>query len=228
MGSSQLKIENRTSLYFSKYKYRAQCRVMGACYTYYTSSLEQFKKKLEATRVNRNQYRISIMNNRFEETYDVIDFDQIAKFFKWKNNKDLEKFMYRIQGNQISFFSNDLELLKTLSDIDPDLKLSMADVKVTDKMFFKKEPKYKYRTYFKGRRYPDNFYEHVNDLISMYKDNIKFSPGMVRMINKYSNSKYRYMHTSYYIDYNDPSMLTIFGLWFGEFLAKTYSLEKQP
>ncbi len=227
MGSLQLKIDNRTSLYFSKYKYRAQCKVMGACYTYYTNTLDQFKKKLEMTKANRNQYRISVLNSRFEETYDFIDFVQIEKFFVWKNNKDDDKYMYRIQGDQISFFSNDLELLKTLTDIDPNVKLSTAEVKVTDKLYFKKEPKYKYRTFFKGKKCPDNFNENVFSLTEMYKDNIKFSPGMIRNLNRYPNSKYRYMHTSYYIDYNDEGMLTILALWFGDFLAKTYSLEKE-
>ena len=227
MGSLQLKIDNRTSLYFSKYKYRAKCRVMGACYTYYTNSLEQFKRKLETTKATRNQYRISVLNSRFEETYDYIDFEQIEKFFVWKNNKDDDKYMYRIQGDQISFFSNDLELLKTLTDIDPNVKLSTAEVKVTDKLYFKKEPKYKYRTFFKGKKCPDSFNENVFSLMEMYKDNIKFSPGMIRNINRYPNSKYRYMHTSYYIDYNDEGMLTILALWFGDFLAKTYSLEKE-
>ena len=94
MESSQLKIEKRTSLYFSKYKYRAQCSVMGACYTYYTSNIDQFKRKLENTKANRNQYRISIMNSRFEETYDHIDLEQIKKFYEWKNSKDNDRFMY--------------------------------------------------------------------------------------------------------------------------------------
>ncbi len=200
---------------------------MGACYTYYTNTLDQFKKKLEMTKANRNQYRISVLNSRFEETYDYIDFEQIEKFFVWKNNKDDDKYMYRIQGDQISFFSNDLELLKTLKDIDPNVKLSTAEVKFTDKLYFKKEPKYKYRTFFKGKKCPDSFNENVFSLMEMYKDNIKFSPGMIRNINRYPNSKYRYMHTSYYIDYNDEGMLTILALWFGDFLAKTYSLEKE-
>jgi hypothetical protein len=228
MESLQLKIENRTSPYFGKYKYRAQCRVMGACYTYYTRNLEQFKNKLENTKANRNQYRISVLNSRFEETYDHIDFEQISKFFDWKNNKDSEKFMYRVQGNQVSFFSNDLELLKSLTDIDPGCKFSMAEVMESNIMYFKKEPKYKYRTFFKGRKAPLDFTDNINNLQEMYGDKFHFSPGMVRTMAKYQHSSYRYMHTSYYVDYNDPSMLTILGLWFNDILAKTYSLQKEP
>lgn len=227
MESSQLKIEKRTSLYFSKYKYKAQCNVMGVSYTYYTHDLESFKKKLEHTKANRNSYRISLMNSRFEETYDHIDFDQIEKFFKWKNNKDDSNYMYRIEGNKVSFFSNDIELLKSLTEIDNNPKYAMADVQETDVLYFKKEPRYKYRTFFKGKKYHSDFPEQIDDLKAMYKDNIKFSPGMVRSINRYPGSSYRYMHTSYYVDYNDQSMLTILSLWFGGYLGKTYSLKKE-
>lgn len=167
------------------------------------------------------------MNQRFEETYDHIDFDQITKFFDWKNNKDSEKFMYRVQGNQVSFFSNDIELLKSLTDIDPRCKFSMADIKETNIMYFKNEPKYKYRTFFKGRKAPADFCENIENLQKMYGDKLHFSPGMVKTMAKYQRSPYRYMHTSYYVDYNDPSMLTILGLWFQDILAKTYSLQKE-
>jgi len=227
MESFKLKIDNRTSLYFSKYRYRAQCRVMGACYTYYTRNIEEFKKKLENTKASRNHYRIQVMNSKFEETYDYIDFEQIHKLFTWRDEKNPDKYMHRIQGDHISFFSNDLELLKTLTDIDPEPIYSEAIVEKTDVLYFKKEPKYKYRTFFKGRKVPVNFNDNVNSLIEMYGDKLNFSPGMVRFMNKYSRSPYRYMHTSYYIDYNDPSMLTILGIWFNDLLAKTYSLKKE-
>lgn len=227
MGSSQLIIDNRTGLYFGKYTYRAQLRVAGAGYTYYTNNLAQFKKKLENTKANRNNYRISILNNRFEETIDRIDFEQIEKFFDWKTNKDPDTFMYRIQGDNISFFSNDLDLLYTLTVIDPKAKFSKAYIQAADVIYFKKEPKFKFRTFFKGKKCSTEFPEQINDLMSMYKDKIHFSPGMVRMINRYPNTPYRYMHTSYYVDYNDPGMLSIIGLWFGEYLGKTYSLQKE-
>ena len=227
MESLQLTIDDRTGLYFGKYKYRAQLKVMGAAYTYYTNTLDQFKKKLENTKANRNQYRISILNSRFEETYDHINFEQIEKFFDWKNNRNNETFMCRIQGNNISFFSNDLDMLKTLVVIDPSLKFSEAYIKTSDTLFFKKEPKYKHRTFFKGRKCPVDFQDQVNDLRNMYGDKIRFSPGMVRMLNKYPQSTYRYMNTSYYIDYNDPGMISILGIWFGDFLGKSYSLQKQ-
>lgn len=200
---------------------------MGACYTYYTSNIDQFKRKLENTKANRNQYRISIMNSRFEETYDNINFDQITKFFDWKNNNDPDQFMYRVSGNKVSFFSNNLDLLKTLRDVDSSCEFSMADIKENNIMYFKNEPKYKYRTFFKGRKAPVDFTDNIENLQKMYGDKLHFSPGMVRTMGKYQRSPYRYMHTSYYVDYNDPSMLTILGLWFSDLLAKTYSLQKE-
>jgi len=227
MESSQLIIENRTSPYFGKYMYRAQCRVMGACYTYYTNNIDQFVEKLERTKANKNSYRISILNSRFEETYDHIDLEQIKKFYEWKNSKDNDRFMYRVQGNMVSFFSNDIELLKTLDVLDSNTKYSMAKVEQTDVLYFKTDPKYKYRTFFKGRKMPTDFQDNVENLQKMYGDKLHFSPGMVRMINKYSRSPYRYMHTSYYIDYDDEGMRTILALWFGDLLAKTFSCKKQ-
>lgn len=135
--------------------------------------------------------------------------------------------MYRIQGDHVSFFSNDLALLTTLDNIDEDVKITKAVCMDPDTMYFKKEPKYKYRTYFKGKRMPKDFSENIVTVRDMYKS-LHFSEGLFASLFHNNWHPYRYLHGSYFVEYNDEQMLTILSMWFPTMLAKTYSLAKEP
>jgi len=226
MVSLQLQTDVRSGLYFKKYKYRAKLKIPGICYSYYTNNLEQFIRKLEGIDKSRNKYRISILNKRWEETIDHVDLDQIGRYFQWKKQHKSGEYTSRIQGNLISFFSDDLSLLQTLSELDPNAELSEAKIEATDVMFFKNEPKYKFRTFFRGKKAPDNFNSDVISFEKSYGHIVKVCPALKRFVNE--NRFYNYLHNSYFIDYNDESTLTLLYLHFGSMLAKTYRLEKQP
>lgn len=226
MGSSQLQIDIRTSLYFKKYKYRAKLRIPGICYSYYTNTLEQFIKKLEGIDKNRNKYKISVLNKRWEQTIDLVDLEQIGKYFDWNHEHKDKEFTSRIQGNLISFFSDDLQLLQTLKNIDINAEFSEASIENTDVLYFKTQPKYKFRTYFRGKRTPDHFNNDVILFDKSYGHIAKVCPALKRFVSE--NRFYNYLHNSYFIDYNDESTLTLLYLHFGSMLSKTYRLEKEP
>jgi hypothetical protein len=231
MVSSQLQIDNRSSLYFNKYKFRAKCKIYGICYSYYTSNLDEFVNKLEGMEKNRSKYRISIINSRWEQTIDHINLEQIGKYFAWKKDNTGKEYMSRIQNNTISFFSDDLALLKTLTSVDPEAEFSEARVEHSDVIFFKNEPEYKFRTFFRGKKTPEGFYEDVKEFITSYGHIAKVCPALSRMAldpNPRYSYKYSYIHNSYFVDYNDESTLTLLYLHFGSMLAKTYRLEKEP
>lgn len=228
MESLKLVTDNRRSLYFSKYKYRAKCKVMGAAYTYYTSSLKEFKEKMEK-RSNKNPARIHVILNDWRSQIDTIDYDQIGTYFAWRNLAPRDKYLCRIQGNLISFFSDDLSLLQTLNVLDPNLEISEAVVNFSEVIHFRKEPKFKFRTYFKGKKAPDNFKEEVRSFIDTYDHIACMCPAMKRLVSENSPKRYwSYFHSSYYVDYNEESTLTLLHMFFGPMLAKTYRLEKEP
>ena len=230
MESFKLKVDKRNKLYFNKYKYRAVLHVKGVAYTYYAPDLNTFIKRLETTKArSSNMYKVSIMDDSYRVYWDTIDINQISDFINWRNNTPKNKFMYRVQGDHVSFFSDELDLLKKLKLIDPNMKLSEAEV-IGDKdtMYFKKEPKFKFRTYFKAKRMPEDFSETIRDMHNNCRD-LHFSSSLLKILfytGQYN--RFRYMHGSHYVEYNSESMLSMLYIKFSGMVAKTYSCKKQP
>lgn len=227
MESSKFKIEIRNKLYFNKFKYKAVAFIQGAAYTYYTPDLESFVERMEKLRGNTNRYGVRVMHDDWKEYWDEVNLDRISQFITWRNIVSKDRCMHRIQNDHVSFFSDDLSLLQTLTSIDP--KLSFYEAKCFDPttMYFKKQPKYKYRTYFKAKRMPKDFSDNCRTLQGMYKS-LNFSKGLFNSLFHNNWHQFRYMHGSYFVEYNDEQMHTILAMWFPDMLAKTYSLAKAP
>lgn len=228
MALSNLKVENRNKLYFHKFKYKAVVHIQGAAYTYYTPDLDTFVSRMEKLReTTKGRYGVRIMTDDWQEYWDEVNLDKISQLITWRNIVSKDKCLIRIQGDNVSFFSNELALLQTLDSIDNNLSIYEAKCYEPDKMYFKKQPKYKFRTYFKARRMPKDFSENVRSLQDMYKS-INFSKGLFASLFHNNWHPYRYMHGSYFVEYNDEQMLTILSMWFSDILGKTYSLHKEP
>lgn len=228
MESLKLVTDKRNSLYFGKYRYRARCTVYGAVYTYYTKNLEEFKVKM-AKRAEKPPTYIDVVMGDWRTRTDLIDYDQIGTYFDWRHTKPSDQYMARIQGNTISFFSDDIELLKTLDILDKDLEISEIDLIGTNIIYFRNQPKFKYRTYFRGKRVPEGFKDEVLSFMERYNKIAHICPALRRLVSTTNNNRwYNYLHSSYYVDYNDQSTLTLLHMFFGSMLAKTYSLEKEP
>lgn len=227
MESFKLKIEKRNKLYFNKFKYRAVTRVQGAAYTYYTPDLETFITRMEKLRDHKPRYGVRVLKDDWKEYWEEVNLDQISQLLTWRNLVSKEKCLIRIQGDYVSFFSNELPLLETLDSIDKNVEFTEAVCYKSNYMYFKKEPKYKFRTYFKGKRMPKDFSENIQNLDNMY-GSLNFSPAIFKSLFHNNWHPYRYMHGSYFVEYNDEHMLTILSMWFPDMLAKTYVLAKEP
>jgi hypothetical protein len=227
MASYKLKVEKRNKLYFNKFRYKAIARVQGAAYTYYTPNLDIFVERMEKLRSNNNRYGVRVMNEDWQEYWDEVNLDQISQFITWRNIISKDKCMHRIQGDHVSFFSNDLALLQTLDSLDSDVRLFEVKCYNSDFMYFKRQPKYKFRTYFKARRMPKDFSENILTLRDMYSS-LHFSKAIFNSLFHNNWHPYRYMHGSYFVEYDDKHMLTILAMWFPDILSKTYSLAKEP
>lgn len=227
MESFKLKTEKRNKLFFNKFKYRAVTHIQGAAYTYFTPDLETFVTRMEKLRSDKPRYGVRILHDDWKEYWDEVDLDRISQLITWRNIVSKEKCLIRIQGDHVSFFSNELPLLQTLDSIDPKVRFTEALCLDSNVMYFKKQPKYKYRTYFKGKRMPKDFSDNVRSLQDMYSS-LNFSKGLFNSLFHNNWHAYRYMHGNYFVEYNDQQMHTILCMWFPDMLAKTYSLAKEP
>lgn len=234
--SQKIKVETRNKLYFNKHQFKAVCRIQGAAYTYYTPDLETFMGRMEKLREvhskgskNVDRWGIRTMDQTWIEYWEEVNIDQISKFLTWRNTISKDKCMLRIQGDNVSFFSNDLNLLKTLESIDSNIQFFEVRSLGSDAIFFKKQPKYQYRTFFKGKRCSEDFLKNVTEFAARYP-NTKISQGLLRYASERKNSytNFMYMHGSYHVDYNDAGMLSILHMLFPGMIAKTYSLAKEP
>jgi hypothetical protein len=98
-------------------------------------------------------------------------------------------------------------------------------------MYFAKEPKYKYRVYLKSKRVSDSLIDSLSGFCDTYKDkNINVSNGLIKFINSehWKRRIYSYLNNSFFIEFNDDSMITIMHLMMSECIGKTYKLEKRP
>lgn len=227
MESFKLKIEKKNKFYFNKFEYKAVCKIKGAVYTYHTPDLDTFISRMEKLRGYKSRYGVRLLNDEWKEYWEEVEVEKISKFLTWRNQVNKEKCLIRFQSDNVCFFSNDLELLKTLYNIDTNLKFFQVKPLEPDKLYFKKEPKYRYRTYFRSKRMPADFSENIRSLRDMYKS-LHFSESLFKSLFHNNWHPFKYMHGSHFVEYNDDKMLTILGMWLPDMLSKTYVLAKEP
>ena len=241
-------VEYRDTLYYNKYKYRAKFHLYGLRRSTFHKSIndlidrltldeEEFKGKGFGISVYPNSYYSTIAIKESRQIYDNIA--SLSKFMDWHNIQKRQKdTLFRIEHNDASVFSNDLELLKTLADIfDGDISnISFTQAIPADLIGVKtfiKEPKHKFRVYIRSKIVPEDFRKTFSKILKTNKKTLFPSTSFRDWLTQkrpgyvwsYSN---RYLHSSYYIDYDDESMITYLALMYGDILGKKYRLEKRP
>jgi hypothetical protein len=234
MASSKLIIEHRP-LFLNKYEYRAAIRLLGAGFCHHVDTIGQYQDKLDRIKSfwsPRQHLHSLIYDNPSERTnknfLNDIDFDLIDLYLRWrKDHKHI--FSFRQALDKVSIFGNDLKKLETIKDIFPKAKLTHARVLEPDTLYFKKNPKFIYRTYIKPKLASDDFYSTMQKFIDNNKNNDSygFSSALVRRFSRYSMYR-RMLHCSYYIDYNEPSVEMYLHILFPNMLGKKYNCKKHP
>lgn len=201
-------IEHRDQLYFTKFKYKITLRLDG--------NPNHSPKKLKPGS-------------------HLSKIDQLREWYAPR--KGAGTAVCRKEGSQISVFSNSIAELQAISELDrgsvtPGIVEAIvhpvAGVKV-----FEREPKHKYRTYFKDARVP----REVFDLVMVFLKNNpdvapsrtlarRFHPDRLKEMVAFQRS-FAYFHSAYYLDYDDESKLSYMSLMFGEVIGKHYRLEKR-
>lgn len=219
-------IDQRSGLYYNKFKYRARFYCKGV-------TLAWFKRRLDETLAKITEYQ-----NRFKGA----DANHIFAFYQWKEvAKKNKTATVRIEGDVASIFSNDLALLKTLESIGCPVDYTEVDEAIiVGVKFFVKEPKYKYRLYLKSKRVTEEFRTKLLNFINRYENTdtvIVPSGSLKRWLSddsRYAPSSWSYgwnrtySSSSHFIDYNDESTVTLFSIMFSGMISKTYKLEKRP
>lgn len=217
-------IDLRPSLYYSKYRYRARVYLTGITSIWFCNSVDEVETKVKKS-------------SRFKGA----DTAKLKDFYIWHsiNSKTKPKqCTIRLEGNVGAIFSNDLNFLKDLEKIGAKIDYTEVDESIPSGVkYFVKEPKYKYRFYLKSKRVSDDFPEKLKEFVDTYKDTntvIIPSQGLRTWYlsdnnpSRYISWRRRYCSSSYFIDCNEESTITLFMLMFDSMVSRRYKLEKRP
>jgi hypothetical protein len=175
-----------------------------------------------ANRVFSN--RLTKPNTDLESRYrTVFDF-----YKKYMDNTEVTFLRYY---DYLGFYTSNETIIHELLVMNLGLKVHEAIAPPDKIMYFANEPQYKYRVYLKSKRVSDSLIDSLSGFCDTYKDkNINVSNGLIKFINSehWKRRIYSYLNNSFFIEYNDDSMITIMHLMMSECIGKTYKLEKRP
>lgn len=221
MASSTLKVEEREKLYYSKYSYKAVCRVMGAYYTQHVKTIDEFKDKLETFNTQMKRYPIYIPKVMTDEEYDLVEelINYVVSF------ESSDKGTIRREGNNIAFYSNDLSILKKAPSSVPK-KISQAVLLPAGVKYFKRDVPAPYRVHFRESRINASIKEDILSYIEK-TSGVEGSSALMRWLKYGHRWAEIWSSKTHYINYTDPSQLTMMHLLFPEVIGKNYKLEKK-
>ena len=184
--------------------------------------------------------------NRYVFEYDT-DNSSYARFFRgkeklseklntylnfiaWRNPRQ-HKMMLRTNGNTLNIFTNDINVLKSLEDVDENIIPTHTEVNLESEpdTILLNNPNHHYRIYFKSRSIKDGFHEEVAEFLDNRKNSVFPCNALIKWAHKRVTHNWymRWTHSSHFIEYDDESMLTIIKLYFGDILGKVYKIEKR-
>lgn len=218
--------EYRDKLYYNKYLYRASFRIAGAhivARAKFTKDLESYLKYHDFW-LHRSSRKEDIKKN----------IPILQKYKDWFDaQKDNKEMSVRIESDNISVFSNDLALLKTVGAVEPTVTVRFTEA-VTAQFAgvktFVREPKHKFRVYLKSMRVEAKLMQDLSDLFKRNKGLYPSKSLVDWTINRRNHGAYgfRYLSSAYSIDYDDESQLSYLALMHGDVLGRRYKLEKRP
>jgi hypothetical protein len=161
---------------------------------------------------------------------------ELERYFDYKDSLTHDC-MLRIEFNKLYIYANEIAHLDyAIGKIAPIGLVRYYQVnapKEVDTIEFSRQPKYKFRNYFKCR--PVTFETKaalLNFIIEQqsFGAELAFNDSMMRWLRRppYLSGYPGMLHESYYIEYNDNRMEMVFALAFGEYLKpRIYKLVKR-
>ena len=219
-------IDYRAQLYYNKYEYRARLTIEGLRRGYYCEP-DEFEERL-------NNDKLWGRPGKVEKQVIMDNLPDIKSALQFRSdNKKNKQLAMRMEHNTMAVFHNDLDFLHKSFDGLVGASIDYTRVETSGYVgvkTFVKEPKNKFRIYFRSKRTPDDFREGINNILKNNKQ-LKPSPGLKIWVKNSSPMRgywwNNYLSSSYFIDYDDESYLSYLHLMYGEYLGKKYKLQKR-
>jgi hypothetical protein len=224
-------VEYRDQTYYGKYDYRCRITIEGLRRGHYFTP-DEFEARLDSKSGYTLWGRIPADEKKIIK--DNLPSIKAVLQFRVDNRKN-KNMTIRCEYNTIAIFSNDLQLLHDSFDNIANAQIDYTQVETSGYAGVKnfvKEPKHKFRVYFKSRKVSEDFKGKLGDIFKANKQ-LRPSPGLKLWINPSSHRQSwywwgNYLSSSYFIDYNDESYLSYLALLYGDLIGKKYKLQKRP
>ena len=214
------KYEERDHYYYNKFKYRAKFHLKGIRVSIYCDDKIELPNRLDKPR------------SKFFKDWSEINIQPIENWIDWRNiNKPAKLMTYRIEGNSVSVFSNDLSLLESLKTLGEEIDIQYTEVKnvltyVGTKTFVR-EPKHKFRIHLKAVKVDTSVLDNLRNMITN-NTSLYPSKGFEHWLSIMPRTwRHKYTNAAHFIDYDDESMLTYLLIVHGNIFGKKYKLEKR-
>lgn len=202
--------------------YRAVCHVPGAYYTDKAKTIDEYRDFLESFQTEMRRYPLytpMIMTDA--------DYDNIEILINYINNfKKNDKGTIRREGNNITFYSNDLPLLKKALSVDVPLKLYQAELLPAGVKYFKRSVPAPFRVHLVESKVNS---EIKDDILSYIErtDGVEASSSLLSWLKRPRRWAHSWCSKTFFINYTDSSQLTMMHLLFPEVIGKNYKLEQK-
>ena len=223
MSKFKVETEHRKNKYYGSYDYRVSLAIPDIQRMRYHHSYDDY--------VNFTPAWAAVSTNRA-----LANKDELERYFDYKNTVPHDC-KIRIEYDKLYVYANDLGHLQyAVDNIVPSGSVRYYQVsapKEVDTIEFARQPKYKFRNYFKGRSVTA---ETKQDLLRFITDQqsfgveLAFNDAMMIWLKRppFRTGAGGYLQESYYLEYNDTRMEMVFALAFGEYLKpKVYKLVKR-
>jgi hypothetical protein len=155
-------------------------------------------------------------------------------YYDWRKSLPSADIMVRYEAGHTTIFSNDLEMLQTVESVVGRGNVRYTKVVIVPKSittgikYFRTQPQHKYRIYLRSRRISGDDYQKFVDFLREYRDKFRMSPAFITSTysRHYGHSSFRWLSSSYFIDYDTQSLETWLDLKYGEYLGKRYELRQ--
>ncbi len=221
--------EYRDTQYYNKFDYRLRVKIPCVRYTWLCKNPEDLDVKLKG----KSRKFGSI---RRDDTSTVLKhIHGLKTIISLQQEKKKKGLSIRVENSTVAIFSNELSSLQEVEKtLGPDYTCDFTQVQTSQYAgvkHFVNEPKRKYRVYLRSRRVDDEFPKKFKEMLSK-QPSLYPSPALNEWLatdrTMLGAWRYRWSSSSYFIDYDDESILSYLGLMYGEMLGKKYKLEKRP
>ena len=224
----KFKLETREKLYFKKFKYKTSIKAPLLFYLHGIKSFSSFKARCEDARISAW--------DRLGPYHDTrVDPIPTAKEYEWYEKIIEFRAMFvelgnttRIENRTLSFYTNDVLLLKHLYTLYPSLTISEIDLSPTGVIYFKRhDPPATNRTYLKSKIVTN---EEKKELLDYFNRTPSIYPSraLASWINYPSSYGISYSSQSHFVDYDYEGTQMMLHLLFPNLVGKSYKLEKKP